>query len=213
MKEYIRRYLNNVFKFNNKQKIGILCLIIAISGVFGFFYEFFFYFLNSGLKQFYYRGGNFLPWINIYAYGAILIILLSYKKRKKPLQVFLISMICCGILEYFAGWLMTEVFQETRCWNYNEEILNFGNINGYVCLRSILFFGLSGLFLIYLVLPFTFYLAENTNTQKFFVISLIICSIFIIDELYNLIITKLFNLPRASSIYKKLGIKYIYFNR
>lgn len=211
MKKYLNDYLNNDFKFNKKQIIGIVASIITISGLFGFIYEFIFYFLNSGMKQFYYRGGNFLPWINIYAYGAILIIFLTYKRRKKPLQVFLIGMIACGILEYFAGWLVTEVFHDVRCWSYNEEILNFGNINGYVCLRSVTFFGLSGLMLIYGILPAIFYLAQKMNTNKFLIISVSICTIFLIDEIYNLIFTELFKLPRASSIYKKRGIKYIYF--
>ena len=35
-----------------------------------------------------------------------------------------------------------------------EEILSFGNIGGYICLRSVLFFGISGLFLVYAIIPF-----------------------------------------------------------
>ena len=212
MKKYIKDYINNDFNFSKKQLIGIVCLVIALSGVFGFIYEFIFYFLNSGMKTFYYRGGNFLPWINIYAYGAILIVLLTYKRRKKPILVFLISMIICGLLEYFAGWLMNEVFHSIRCWDYNQEIWNFGNINGYVCLRSVVFFGLSGLILIYGMLPLIFYIAQKFSVKKFLIISIIICSIFLIDEIYNLIFTQLFNLPRASSFYKKIGFKYIYFS-
>ncbi len=67
MKKYLNNYINNDIKLNKRQKIGIICSIISISGVFGFLYEFIFYFFNSGMKEFYYRGGNFLPWINIYA--------------------------------------------------------------------------------------------------------------------------------------------------
>jgi uncharacterized membrane protein len=121
-------------------------------------------------------------------------------------------MIVCGILEYFAGWLVVEVFQDVRCWSYNEEIWNFGNINGYVCLRSVVFFGLSGLFLIYGILPLVKYISEKMNIKKFLIMSIIICSIFLIDDIYNLIFTEIFNLPRASTIYKQLGFKYIYFN-
>ena len=49
---------------------GIACLIFVIAGLFGFIYEFIFYFFNSGMKTFYYRGANFFPWINIYATGS-----------------------------------------------------------------------------------------------------------------------------------------------
>ena len=210
MKEKFNNYLNNDYHFDKSTFIGIICLIIVISGIFGWLYEFIFYFFNSGMKQFYWRGGNFLPWINIYAIGAVMIFFLTYKKRKHPLYVFLISIITTGILEYIAGWYMAH-FNSVVCWDYNQEILNFGNINGYVCLRSVLVFGLSSLLLIYLVVPFCFYLARHINKKTFLFISYTICFIFLADELYNFIFANLFSLPRASTIYKKLGLKYLYF--
>ena len=74
MKKFFNEYLNTDIKLEKYQIIGIICLIIVFSGIFGWLYEYIFYFFNSGMKEFYYRGGNFLPWINIYAYGALLII-------------------------------------------------------------------------------------------------------------------------------------------
>lgn len=207
----LKQYINKDTKLNIKQKISILCLVIVISGVFGWLYEVIFYYFNSGMKEVYMRGGNFLPWINIYAYGAILIILLTYKRRKKPLQVFLISTISTGILEYIAGYILYGKLGWIKCWDYNQEILSFGNIDGYVCLRSVLIFGLSALLLIYLILPMLIKLSKTKKINLLLTISIIICSIFLIDEIYNLIFTQLFNLPRASSIYQKIGIKYLYF--
>ena len=81
----LKKYINEDIKLSKNQKIGILSSIITVSGIFGWLYEFIFYYFNSGMKQFYMRGGNFLPWINIYAYGALLIIALTYKRRKNPL--------------------------------------------------------------------------------------------------------------------------------
>ena len=98
-----------------------------------------------------------------------------------------------------------------RCWDYNSEILNFGNIGGFVCLRSVLFFGLSSLILIYLIVPFCFFLAHHTNKKIFLTISFTLCSIILIDEFYNLLFARLFHLPRASTIYKKLGVHYVKF--
>ena len=209
----LKEYIEKDTKLSKNQKIGILASIITISGIFGWLYEFIFYYLNSGMKQFYMRGGNFLPWINIYAYGALLIIGLTYKKRKHPLQVFLISVIATGILEYLSGYILYEKLGLTRCWSYNEEIWNFGNIGGFVCLRSVLFFGLSGLFLIYGILPFLIRISQKINQKAFLIISVIICSIFLIDEIYNFLFCKLFSLPKASTIYKSIGFKYIYFER
>lgn len=210
MIKYIKNYINNDITFDKKTKLAIICLIIVISGIFGWLYEFIFYFFNSGMKTFYFRGANFLPWINIYAIGAVIIFLLTYKKRKHPIYIFLISIIASGILEYIGGYYM-EHFNDVRCWNYDKEILNFGNINGYVCLRSVLIFGIMSLLLMYLVVPFIFYLETKLNKKTFLIICYSLCFIFLADELYNLIFANAFSLPRASSIYKKIGLKYLYF--
>ena len=63
---------------------------------------------------------------------------------------------------YATGWVLYNVFH-TRLWDYNTEIWNFGNIGGYVCLRSVLFFGVSGLALIYFVIPVLIRLMEKAD--------------------------------------------------
>lgn len=211
MKKVVNNYLNNHHSFDKLTLVGIFCLIIVIAGIFGFLYEFIFYFFNGGMQKFYWRGGNFLPWINIYATGAVMIYFLTYRSRKKPLKVFFRSAISCGVLEYFSGLFMYIINDGRRCWDYNSEILNFGNIEGFVCLRSVLFFGLSGLILIYLIVPFCFYLARHMNKKLFLIISISLCSIIMIDEFYNLFGARLLSLPRARDIYEKIGFNYVKF--
>ena len=211
MKEKYKSYLDNDHSFDRTMLIGIFALVVVIAGCFGWLYEFIFYFFNGGMKQFYWRGGNFLPWINIYATGSLMIYFLTYKYRKKPLKVFLISLISTGILEYFSGLGMYIIGNGLRCWDYNSEILNFGNIHGFVCLRSVTFFALSGLLLVYVIVPFCFYLANKMNRKTFLIMSYGLCFIILIDEFYNLLFARLLNLPRASTIYKKIGIKYVSF--
>ena len=211
MKKMIKEYLNTDYKFDKGTFVGLVFLIVVFAGVFGWTYEFFFYYLNSGFKTFYWRGGNFLPWINIYAYGALIICFFTYKRRKNPLQVFLISAISCGILELLSGYVLYGLLGRERCWSYNEEILNFGNIGGYVCLRSVLVFGVSALMLIYIILPILFNLAKKMNKKAFMILSISLFSIFVFDELYNLIFARLLSLPRSTDVYKTLGLKYIHF--
>lgn len=211
MKEKFNNYVNKEYKFDKLTMLGIFALIIVISGVFGFVYEFIFYYFNSGMEKFYYRGSNFLPWINIYATGAMFIYFLTFKKRKSVLKVFLISTFICGVLEFIAGYVMYEFFGGFRCWDYNSEILNFGNIGGYICLRSVLFFGLSSLMLIYMIVPFCFYLATKLDKKIFLIISFSLCFIILADEMYNLVFARLFGFDRASDIYKKIGFIYMNF--
>lgn len=210
MKKYFKNYLNKDPKFDKSVMLGILFLIIVISGIFGWIYEVIFYYFNSGMKNIYWRGGNFLPWINIYAIGAVLIIILTFKKRKNPLYVFIISVITTGILEYIGGWILDNIMN-VKCWDYTQEILSFGNINGYVCIRSVLIFGIFSLILMYIVLPICFSIAKKMKKKHFLILSYSLCTIFLIDEIYNLVLTKMFSLPKASSIYQKLGLPYLYF--
>lgn len=211
MKEKIKNYIEKDHSFDQMTMLGIICLIIVISGVFGFVYEFIFYYFNGGMKEFYYRGGNFLPWINIYAIGSVAIYFLTYRKRKSALKVFLISMISTGVLEFIAGAGMYIIGDGFRCWDYNTEILNFGNIYGFVCLRSVLFFGLSSLLLMYIIVPICFEIARKMNKKTFLIISISICAVFLLDEIYNLLIARMINLPRASDIYKQIGFHYVNF--
>lgn len=192
-----------------KQKITLICLLVVISGIIGWVYEFFFYYANSGFKTFYYRGGNFLPWINIYMYGSFLILFLTRKVKKKPILVFLISMVSTGILEYLSGYILYGVLGWTKCWDYNNEILNWGNIGGYVCLRSVLIFGLAGLALVYLIVPTLIKLVKKY--PKLYYISIVLATIFLLDEIYNLFLYKLFNLPNSIELYKSIGFKYLFY--
>lgn len=189
------------------QKLGIVFLIVVISGFFGWLYEEIFYFFNNGMDGFYMQGGNFLPWINIYAIGALLILALTRNFREKPLIIFLLSALISGILELVAGWLVFKIGDGLRYWDYNTEILNFGNLGGFVCLRSVLFFGVSSLFLTYVILPFCKLLALKMSKRAFLVLSISLFTLVMLDELGNLLAKNL-GLPTAMDFYRSRGLHY-----
>ena len=209
MKEVYNKYLNNEIKLEKWQIIGIICLIIIISGFFGWVYEYIFYFFNGGMEKFYWRGGNYLPWINIYATGALIILFFTRKLTKHPLLIFLIAVLSTGILEFCSGFVIYNYFGGLRFWDYNTEILNFGNIGGYVCLRSVGFFGLSALLLMYGIVPMCIYISQKMNKKTFLILTITICSIVLFDEFYNLIFARILNTPRACEVYRKLGFNFM----
>ena len=208
MKKFYKKYMNNEIKLNRYQKLGVFSLLLLITGLFGFVYEFIFYYFNSGMKTFYMRGGNFLPWINIYAIGAFLILIFCTKLKKKPFLIFILSVIITGLLEYFSGLVIFKLIG-ARYWDYNTEILNFGNIGGFVCLRSVLFFGLSSFILMYILNPLSIFLSLKINKKVLIVLSVFIITIIFLDQIYNLIIADMFNLRNAIQIYKTFGFKYM----
>ncbi len=205
----ILKFAKGTVKLKKWQWVGILMLTVVFAGFFGWVYEFIFYYFDGGTGEFYMQGGNFLPWINIYAIGAILIILSCWKIRKYPWAVFLVSVLVTGILEFISGWLVYVIGNGTRYWDYNVEILNFGNIGGFVCLRSVLVFGFSALFFMYLVLPFFIWLSQKMPKRAFLTLAITLFTLVMIDEVYNLLASKFFGWPDATEFYKRLGWKYL----
>lgn len=178
--ETIKRKINvlNDENYSFKSFINIFILVMILSGIFGFIYEEIFYRIDLG--YFVKRGSTYGPWIPIYFFGGGLITLISYKYKKNPFIVFLINCVVTGILEYGTGFVLYEFFG-IRLWDYNTEIWNFGNINGYICLRSILFFGMSSLFLVYLVLPSVKKISERISEKNMSIISYVLLTLFIFD--------------------------------
>ncbi|HAB93892.1 MAG TPA: hypothetical protein DCF49_03855 [Lachnospiraceae bacterium] len=160
------------------QLIDLLILIMIASGIFGFIYEELFYRIDLG--YFVKRGSTFGPWIPIYVFGGAAYTLLVYQFKDKPWQVFLLCVVVSGIMEYVTGWVLYEVFH-TRLWDYNTEIWNFGNIKGYICLRSVLFFGVSGLLLIYMVIPILIRLMGVVDPGVTKIVCRILAVTFILD--------------------------------
>ena len=136
-------------KMNKKEeKLVLIIQIIIISAIFGFIYETIFYRIDLG--YFVKRGNTIGPWLPIYATGGILIYLTNIKNKDNLLKVFLTSSLVCGLLEFIVGYLLFHI-NNIRLWDYNTEILNYGNIGGFICFRSVLFFGISGVFLIKII--------------------------------------------------------------
>lgn len=89
------------------------------------------------------------PYCPVYGFGALLIIGLAMPFSATPPLVFAITLLACGVLEYFTGWLLETAFQ-TRWWDYSGKRFN---LKGRVCLLNLLLFGAMGLALTYWVHP------------------------------------------------------------
>lgn len=149
----------------------------------GFIYEEIFYYFDLGyvIK----RGSGYGPWVPIYGIGSLLIYLITNKYKENKILTILFCFLIPVILELIVGYILFHAFN-TRLWNYNIEILNFGNIGGYVCLRSTLLFFLGGLFLIYYLVPkLEEYIKKHKNISN---ISYVLGTIFFIDIIFNYLI-------------------------
>ncbi len=180
----LKTWSREAHSFSRRKKFQIFMLLFVLSGVFGFVYETIFYRIDLG--HFVKRGTTLGPWIPIYAYGAFFILLLAYRFRKRPWAVFLLGTASSGALEFVVGCWFWNV-RHIRLWDYNTEIWNWGNIGGYICARSVLFFGLSGLILVYLMVPMATHLAGRIKARPFALLSLIPGALFAADILYSFV--------------------------
>ena len=158
--------------------IDLLILVMVTSGVCGFIYELLFYRIDMG--RFVKRGSSYGPWIPIYAWGGLAYTVFVYRFRDNPLLVFVLCVIVSGLLEYVTGWVLYNVFN-TRLWDYNTEIWNFGYIGGFVCLRSVAVFGLAGRMLIYVVIPMLVRIMGLFDPALVNTVCLILGTVFVVD--------------------------------
>ena len=101
-------------------------------------------------KKFINRGFLIGPYCPIYGYGAILITFLLKKYVDDAFTLFIMAILVCGILEYATSYFMEKIFKASW-WDYSKTKFN---INGRICLETIIPFGLLGLLIMYVTNPF-----------------------------------------------------------
>lgn len=124
------------------------------------------------------RGFLIGPYCPIYGYGAILITILLQKYIDDPIALFVMGVVVCSILEYFTSYFMEKRFH-ARWWDYSKYKFN---INGRICLRTMIPFGLLGLFIMYISNPFIFNIIEKIPKTLLNIISMILVIIYVIDN-------------------------------
>lgn len=118
------------------------------------------------------RGFLIGPYCPIYGFGSIFIILIL-NRFDNPILLFFMAIIICSILEYFTSFFMEKIFH-ARWWDYSNRKFN---INGRICLETMLPFGLLGTLLVYFVNPF---IVNKINMVPINILNIIAITLFII---------------------------------
>lgn len=101
-------------------------------------------------KKFVNRGFLIGPCCPIYGFGYLLIYYFLRKYAKDLEVLFVMSCIVCSILEYLTSYLMEKIFK-ARWWDYSNRKFN---LNGRVCLRNVIAFGILGCLMMKVINPF-----------------------------------------------------------
>ncbi len=148
------------------------------------------------LKRFINRGFLIGPLCPIYGCGAILITLLLQKYIKDPTALFVMAIVICGTLEYLTSYFMEKLFH-ARWWDYSQRKYN---INGRVCLNTIIPFGLLGMFIMSVSNPF---ILDKLYKLPELWLNILFWTILIIFLLDNIISTKVIGTLGRTT--KKIG--------
>ena len=98
------------------------------------------------------RGFLYGPYCPIYGFGGIIVSIFLNPFKDKIWLVFLLAMLLTTVLEYITSFLMEKIF-DAKWWDYSTYFLN---INGRVCLRNTILFGILGLVITYLIHPYVY---------------------------------------------------------
>lgn len=127
------------------------------------------------------RGFLMGPWCPIYGCGCLLLVTLLSKYSTMPFALFALSILICSLLEYFTSWIMEVIFK-MRWWDYSD--LKY-NINGRICLESIIPFGLIGVLVVMFVNPFLLKLLNLIPKIILNITAVILLAIFILDVIIS----------------------------
>ena len=156
------------------RKLCYLFLIFLLGCFCGWIYEEIFYWITEGMLR--NRGVLYGPWLPIYGVGALGIYAMKGFKRY-PLLLFVLCTAITGIVEYVIGYVGIYLFH-LRLWDYRGLFLN---LNGIICFRSVVSFGILGLVFHYLLEPLLGRLHERTDSRVVCVGSLCVLAVFVAD--------------------------------
>lgn len=132
-------------------------------------------------KRFINRGILIGPICPIYGYGVLIMTLFFRKYLNDPITLFILIIISCSILEYFTSYFLEKVYH-TRWWDYSTKKFN---INGRICLETMIPFGILGLLIMNYMNPIVFNLLNILPNYLIYILSTIFLITYIIDNIIS----------------------------
>lgn len=127
------------------------------------------------------RGFLIGPYLPIYGCGGVIITLALNKYYDSPITLFVMAMFICAILEYVTSYILEKLFN-ARWWDYTKYKFN---INGRICLETMIPFGLLGCLIIYILNPIFQKFLSLMNDNTINVLSITLFIIFVSDLLVS----------------------------
>lgn len=165
------------FRFTN------LVMVFFLGAFLGWLWEGVFAWARSG--EWYDAGFLHGPWLPVYGVGCAVIYLLKKVFGKNVFMLFLCSAVACAVIEYFTGWALEKVYHR-RWWNYSRLPWN---LHGRIFFGGVLFFGIGGTLVAYLVFPFFEKLLNKLPRALTAISVLLLIGLFVADCAVSIFVT------------------------
>lgn len=122
------------------------------------------------------------PWIPIYGFGCVLILLLLKRFRMRPKVEFSMAVLLCGCIEYFTGFFLELTHNGQKWWDYTGYFLN---LDGRICAEGLLVFGVGGMAFVYVIAPLIDNWVKEHLNKKLSTACLVLLLLFGADVVYS----------------------------
>ncbi len=127
------------------------------------------------------RGYLLGPYLPIFGFGGLIITVFLSRYNKELLTLFILGMFYCGTLEYFTSYLLEKIFH-LRWWDYSSRKYN---INGRVCLETIIMFGVGAIILVKFSNDVIFNILDKIPNHILTPVAVVLFSIMIFDTIIS----------------------------
>lgn len=146
------------------------------------------------------RGFLIGPYCPIYGCGAMYMYFFLTRYYNEPITLFVMAVVGTSIIEYITSFLMEKIFK-ARWWDYSDERFN---IEGRICLRNSVLFGVLGILFTYILSPFFIFVVLKIPEIFLIIISIILFVLFLVDVILTFSImsnlkNKLFSIKKDST--------------
>ncbi len=148
------------------------------------------------------------PYIPIYAFGAIFVLIITDSFQGNIFEVYFSGMIAATVLEYVTGYIMEKLFK-VKYWDYSDHKFN---LNGYISLSTSIAWGFLSValtdFLQVNVYKFVSSLAKTTLKTSVIIISIIFFSDLLLSVKAAFSLARAYaTLMKAKSEFGEVGAK------
>ena len=129
------------------------------------------------------RGFLIGPCCPIYGFGCVLITICLWNSKEDIPGLFLKSVLICSVLEYLTSYLMEKIFKY-RWWDYSNKRFN---INGRICLETMVPFGLGACLIDKVINPFLFKILDSMSNTLSIILFIILLILLLVDLVFSVV--------------------------